>query len=196
MPKFLYPAKLQYKLEDNTDVKPRGSLLQCESGSNNVCRFPYKLAGVTIWRCVERDGTPVCPIADPTENNRMMEYADTRSKDFKPCGMCQAGCMMDKEFNGLGLTNHAKLNTYQGLTVDECQKLCGVADGCNFFNYHTNSRKCFLKFGVGRVKGGASTHEVFGPKTCPGESLDKVTLECAPQCPVGVRRRQAVTSVQ
>ena len=159
-------------------MKPRGSLLQCERGSNKVCRFPYKLAGATTWRCVERDGNPVCPVANPTENNRMMEYADTTSQDFKPCGMCQAGCMMATEFNGLALTNHGGMNTYKGVTKDECQKLCGVVEGCNFFNYHTNSSKCFLKFGVGRIKRGASTNfnEVFGPKTCPGEAMGNLAI--------------------
>jgi len=166
-------------------VKPRGSLLQCERGSNKVCRFPYKLAGATTWRCVERDGTPVCPVADPTENNRMMEYADTTSQDFKPCGMCQDGCMMATEFNGLALTNHAGMNTYKGVTKDECQKLCGVAEGCNFFNFHTKSLRCFLKFGVGRIKRGASTNfnEVFGPKTCPVSCGSETAASCA-KCPV------------
>ena len=55
---------------------------------------------------------------------------------------------------------------------EECQKLCQLADGCNFFNYGGEASKeaqhCYLKYGLGRKKIGVKNRRVFGPKHCPG----------------------------
>ena len=151
-----------YKQPDGKNLRPRSSVLQCERNTSNVCRFPYTLAGMVVWTCVERDGESVCPVANPAENNLMMHYPDTSSTDFRPCGMCPNCTMTNMAFHGHGLTNHQGWNTYSGLDVVECEKLCGVTKGCNYYNHHTDKKKCFLKFGVGRIKTGGSSLEVFG----------------------------------
>ena len=55
---------------------------------------------------------------------------------------------------------------------EECQKLCQLADGCNFFNYggeaSETAQDCYLKYGLGRKKMGVKNRRVFGPKHCPG----------------------------
>ena len=160
-----------YKQADGTSIKIMGSILQCERNTDRVCRFPFRLAGETKWQCVAKGGVPVCPVENPTENNQMLEYPDTSSSDFRPCGRCP-DCIMDGvEYNGHGLTNRQDMNTYSGLEKEECQQLCNITSGCNFFNYHTDQKNCFLKFGVGRIKTGGSSLAAFGPKTCPGEAF-------------------------
>ena len=55
---------------------------------------------------------------------------------------------------------------------EECQKLCQLVNGCNFFNYGGEAAEtaeyCYLKYGLGRQKTGVKNRQVFGPQHCPG----------------------------
>ena len=51
--------------------------------------------------------------------------------------------------------------------MEECQILCDLTTGCNFFNYDTKLKWCFLKYGVGQEQ--AKTRRYFGQKSCQGD---------------------------
>ena len=62
----------------------------------------------------------------------------------------------------------------------ECQKLCQLADTCNFFNYggyNPEKRKqCNLKYGLGR-KVSVPNRRVFGRKYCKGWNISFYVLQ-------------------
>ena len=64
----------------------------------------------------------------------------------------------------------------------ECQKLCQLADTCNFFNYGgynpAKSKQCNLKYGLGRkVTANVPDRRVFGRKYCKGWNFSFFVLQ-------------------
>ena len=76
--------------------------------------------------------------------------------DFHECGECSPKVHSGSfHFIGFPLLNHGDINLYKEVeTKDDCQVLCNLANGCNFFNYNSDPiseyKGCYLKFGVGK----------------------------------------------
>ena len=133
---------------------------KCSNTSGEVCRFPFRLNGNIHWDCVERDGTPVCNTKD---SNSLQSFDSTAT--FEPCTDC-ANCPQEGTYYyGFHLSNTAGSSVYYGVTSsEECQALCGLVTGCNFFTYDNGAKWCYLQYGGGRKY----THPdySFGPKQC------------------------------
>ena len=89
-------------------------------------------------------------------------------REFQECGECSASVQEGSvHFIGFELANHAGYNSYSRVdSKEECQTLCDLVEGCNFFNYHQAQKKCLLKYGVGEKLIGDGTE--FGSKTVQG----------------------------
>ena len=143
------------------NVQPANAPLKCSTDrkaatiyNNTVCQFPFKLNGVIKWDCVEagaKDGwiqkTQVCNVKESTE---VQEFDSV--KEFHECGSCSSSVTSGQfHFEGFPLANEGGSNTYSRIdSKEECQELCDLVQGCNFFVYKNNEQKCFLKFGVGK----------------------------------------------
>ena len=66
------------------------------------------------------------------------------------------------------------MNNYSIVTVDECQYLCEISDLCRYFNYNYDTKACFLKFGVGKIK---DFNGAFGHKYSSGDKTTSVLYE-------------------
>jgi hypothetical protein len=158
----LTKCSLQYAGEKQQEwrgvsITPAPAPYKCSKTSGEVCRFPFRLHGNLYWDCVERDGTPVCNTKDSwhTGPSGIPEYQYLQSFDstatFQPCTDC-ASCPQEG-------------TRYYGVTSsEECQALCQLVTGCNFFNYHKGSKVCGLLYGVGGKV--ASSEWSFSPKQC------------------------------
>ena len=73
---------------------------------------------------------------------------------------------------GFKLKNKNNKNIYKDVTSKkDCQQICQVAKGCNFFNFDLSAKTCHLKYGVGKKNEWLSkdTQSIwFGPAYCPG----------------------------
>ena len=150
---------------------PRSSTLRCSSSSGVLCQFPVVVEGRSTWACLEGREGPVCSIE---ASDTITSFNSTES--FQPCGECrwrgERPCIRQGiQFGGFHLLNHRGASNYWGLEgKEECQQLCQLAQGCNFFNFaiHPRRSRCTLKYGVGKAVR-AEGDQYFGPRVCPGQ---------------------------
>jgi len=156
---FCPKSKASYDSNGIT-LKPSYSPLKCSKREKSkVCQFPIVFKGEVKWDCIEETAGSVCNVKP---SSGLQVFQDARK--FHECGECSSDVNSGfSHYNGFRLLNHGGKNYYKGLdTKDDCQVLCDLAGGCNFFNYNTESKSCFLKFGVGQRKNGPGI--VFGKK--------------------------------
>jgi hypothetical protein len=152
-------------------ITPAPAAYKCSNSTNKVCRFPFKLHGNLHWDCVERDGTPVCNTKDSRD---LQSFESTAT--FQPCAEC-ASCLQEGTgYSGFYLFNTAGRNFYRGvISSEECQSLCQLVTGCNFFHYHKGLKGCYLHYGVGGED--TSSDHSFGPKHCRTNSAGNTSTE-------------------
>ena len=151
------------------EVEPAYSPLKCSKDDNRkVCQFPFELNGEVKWDCIEAtpdDGwtrkTKVCNV---WSSGKIQKFRDLSG--FEECGECSSSVRDGSvQFQGFGLTNLGGTNLYSRVdSKEECQRLCDLAEGCNFFNYELAN--CYLKYGVGVQASGHGRS--FGSKTVQG----------------------------
>ena len=167
---LIFKGKERYN-NNGVEVKPAYSPLKCSKDDNRkVCQFPFVLNNEVKWDCVDsrvEDGwtrqTKVCNVR---LSGTIQQFQDLNG--FKECGECSAYVQSGSvHFKGFGLANHGGKNSYARVdSKEDCQALCDLAEGCNFFNFEQNQRKCHLKYGVGEKAPGFGTQ--FGSKTPQG----------------------------
>jgi hypothetical protein len=169
---FTHAGKKQQESEDwsgGLAPAPATAPYKCSNSTNDVCRFPFKLHGDLHWDCVERDGTPVCNSGDPHWRSPEVLQSFNSTATFQPCAKC-ASCLQEGTvYDGFRLSNAAGTSDYYGVTSsEECQALCQLVTGCNFFYYLKRRKMCSLQYGVGRkvIRPNVS----FGPKQCSTNS--------------------------
>ena len=163
---YFHKGKARYN-----DIVPSFSPLRCSTDDRRkVCQFPFILNGVVHWDCVEataEDGwTRRAQVCNVKPSGRIQQFGDLR--EFQECGECSSSVQDGSvQFEGFGLANHRGTNHYSRVeSIEECQQLCDLANGCNFFNYDRAQRKCSLKYGVGAKVPANSIY--FGSKTVQG----------------------------
>ena len=174
---------------DNNNVE--ASPLRCGLGEDQVCKFPFKLNGEVEWECVggnnvtgnsvtgnslagnrtknasERNAT-VCNV-DQEGKPELQEIVNKPAASLHVCKECDACISSRVKYEGYSLKRHNGNNVYSWVnTVEECQLLCQITKGCNFFNIDLASGNCWLKHGVGVKKTTGSLNDNFGAKYCPG----------------------------
>ena len=137
-------------------MKPVFSPLRCSTDDRSrtkVCQFPFKFNGVIKWDCVEagtKDGwSRRAQVCNVKESKNIQEFDNLRG--FHECGRCSSSIKNGQSyFEGFPLANSGDSNTYSRIgSKEECQTLCDLAQGCNFFIFN-NDQRCFLKFGIGQ----------------------------------------------
>ena len=167
---------------------PGSSTLRCSNSSGRLCQFPVVVGGRSAWACLEGREGPVCSVE---ASDTITTFTSTES--FQPCGECgwrggSACIQQGLQLGGFTLRNHRDAGDYWGLTVkEECQQLCQLAQGCNFFNFviYPTRTKCSLKYGVGKAVSADGNH-YFGPRVCPGQQTEpqpNVTVRIGPGLP-------------
>ena len=122
-------------------ITPAPAAYNC-STSGEVCRFPFQLHGQMHWKCVERDRTPVCNIKD---SGSLESFNSTAT--FQPCTVCTECPQEGIGYSGFPLSNTAGNRVYRGVTSSEdCQALCRLVTGCNYFLYTKGDKWCGLKY--------------------------------------------------
>ena len=139
------------KYGNRIEVEPAYSPLKCSKReSEKVCQFPFILNGEIKWDCVKdpKKRADVCNVKESKEIQRFQDLSK-----FQECGECSLSGSVDyglHHFQGFPLLNHAGVHFYSRLgSKDDCQTLCDLSRGCNFFNYDFTLAKCHLKYGVG-----------------------------------------------
>ena len=76
--------------------------------------------------------------------------------------------MKGDSYIGFPLLNFGGSNSYQKITLEECQLLCQITDGCLYFGYNSRGTNniCSLKYGMGQME--KKSWMEIGPKFCPG----------------------------
>ena len=148
----------------------QSSPLQC-SRQGDICQFPVKVAGVLHWNCLDRRGVRVCNTRDPQGVDNIQSFDNLDS--FLLCEKCRFECINSGTgYNSFKLKNKNNKNIYKDVTSKkDCQQICQVAKGCNFFNFDLSAKTCHLKYGVGKKNEWLSkdTQSIwFGPAYCPG----------------------------
>ena len=170
------------KGEKANEVKNvEGSPLRCGGdGGGQVCKFPFKLDGEVTWGCVlgnktnkatEREAM-VCN-TDQAGSLDLQEIVNKPDSSLQVCEECDRCTFSGVKYEGFGLKRHEGNNVYTWInTVEECQLLCQITEGCNFFNTDLGTGKCWLKHGVGVKKTSptGNTNENFGAKYCSGDT--------------------------
>ena len=152
-------------LPANTTKAIQSSHLQCSS-QGDVCQFPVNVSGVLHWKCQDRNGVKVCNTKPPQSGSDIQIFNNTDS--FEPCEKCNPECIRSQHYGGFPLKNSNEKNDYKEIESEsDCQQLCQATDGCNFFNYDSFDKACWLKYGIGKRKL-VSSATSFGPKFCPG----------------------------
>jgi len=135
------------------NVKPAYSPLRCSTHSHKVCQFPFILNGVVKWDCVEAGAKDrwvrKAHVCNVKESNDIQKFSNL--EEFEECGECSPSLRHGNiYFVGFGLANEGGTNVYSQIkSRPDCQILCDLAEGCNFFVFNPASQKCFLKFGIG-----------------------------------------------
>ena len=76
----------------------------------------------------------------------------------------------DNHYTGFPLSNYNDKNFYKEIfSVEECQILCDITFGCNFFIYDRQQTACFLKYGLGTRE--KKIDVKFGFKSCQGDYI-------------------------
>jgi hypothetical protein len=142
-------------------MTPAPAPYKCSATSGDVCRFPFRLDGQIHWDCVERARTPVCNVKEDSRSLQSFNSTET----FQPCAACAACGQPGTDYRGFYLYSTAGNNDYAGLTSsEECQELCQLAPGCNYFTYGKVQKRCWLNYGLGQKV--AQADYFFGPKYC------------------------------
>ena len=152
-------------MNNGVELKPSFSPLKCSKrDKTKVCQLPFVFKGKTKWDCVKGTQGPVCNVND---SEQIQTFEDTN--DFQECGKCSPNVLSGSSYyKGFDLKNNGGESAYRGAdSKDECQILCDLTIGCNFFNYDTKLKWCFLKYGVGQEQ--AKTRRYFGQKSCQGD---------------------------
>ena len=137
-----------------------------------MCQFPYKLRGRVMWDCVDAKDSrgsqrKACNVK---ESSKIQSFQDIST--FHACGECEESTVLEdgNNYGGFGLTNNNDHNYYGDIhTKEECQILCDITPGCNFFNYNGPQLACYLKYGIGESK--SQIDVKFGFKGCKGVKL-------------------------
>ena len=163
---MIYKGKARQGNKFGVEVEPAYSPLKCSKReSEKVCQFPFILNGEVKWDCVKdpKKGAQVCNVKESTEVQKFQDLTQ-----FHECGECSPSVKNGvNHFKGFPLFNHIGSNRYSRVeSKEECQTLCDLAKGCNFFNFDFALRRCHLKYGVG-VKV-AALHKYFGSKSKQG----------------------------
>ena len=179
---------------DETVTPPTSYSFQCSAKTGDRCQFPFGLKGEdgVQWSCVGEEGQ-----CSPGSNDATSSWTtDKKLRIFKsqsnfhncvdcnlseiqlPCfffGVIYIGFSLNT-YTGNNFSHSLHLQSHNdNLGVEnweECQLLCQLVDGCNFFNYgggaFDQKQHCYLKYGLGRKTTGVHNRRVFGPKYCPG----------------------------
>ena len=151
---------------------PSYSPLKCSKKDGWVCQFPYKLRGRVMWDCVDAKDSrgsqrKACNVK---ESSKIQNFQDIST--FHECGECQESTILadGNHYGGFGLANNNDQNFYGDIyTKEDCQTLCDITPGCNFFNYNAQQLACYLKYGTGKR---ATKMDVkMGHKSCRGISM-------------------------
>ena len=159
-------------INNGVEVEPAYSPLKCSKDDNRkVCQFPFVHNGEVKWDCVEakaEDGWTRRPakVCNVKPSKIIQEFRDLSG--FEECGECSPSVKNGvNHFQGFPLLNHAGVHFYSRLdSKDDCQTLCDLSRGCNFFNYDFTFKKCYLKYGVGIKVSSVGVY--FGSKTVKG----------------------------
>ena len=122
------------------------------------------------WDCVEvgadNGWNGTAQVCNVREFKEIQEFEDL--SEFQECGECSPSVEDGSfHFEGFRLTNHGNNNNYSKVdSKEDCQTLCDLAEGCNFFDYEQTHKKCFLKYGVGEKVNRVETY--FGFRSNPG----------------------------
>ena len=170
-------GKANYTLSLDGDViTPAPSPLRCSTTNPNTtefCQFPFKVNGNLQWDCVrDPKGNPVCSVNKMDGLGRIPDF-DTLDS-FVPCLECDECIHFGEEHGGLPLMNHDNTNSYEGVSSKyECQTLCKLATGCNYFVFNSKEESCALLYGIGWSLTDPAYHweHHTGPKFCPGGSF-------------------------
>ena len=83
------------------------------------------------------------------ESATIQEFGNERF--FHECSECpSSSTTVSHHYLGFNLTNHGGSSRYGALDDrEDCQRLCDLANGCNFFTFDKESGDCYLKYGVG-----------------------------------------------
>ena len=138
------------KYGNRIEVEPAYSPLKCSKReSKKVCQFPFILNDEVKWDCVE-DSKKKAQVCNVKESNEIQEFQDLT--EFRECGECSPSVVNGVDhYQGFALYNHVGKNSYSKVdSKDECQILCDLTNGCNFFNFNSAQRTCHLKYGVGQ----------------------------------------------
>ena len=96
------------------------------------------------------------------ESATIQEFGNERF--FHECTECPSSTTVSHHYLGFNLTNHGGSSRYGALDDrEDCQRLCDLADGCNFFTFDKESGDCYLKYGVGEKLEEKKTY--FGRKS-------------------------------
>ena len=163
-------AKQGGKYGNHIEVEPAYSPLKCSKReSEKVCQFPFILNGEVKWDCVKdrKKGAQVCNVR---ESKDIQEFQDLTQ--FRECGQCSPSVSNGvNHYQGFRLANHADKGDYSKVdSKGECQTLCDLTKGCNFFNFNSAQRTCHLKYGVGKKI--TLSGIPFGSRTKKGCSKD------------------------
>ena len=147
---------------------PSYSPLKCSKKDGRVCQFPYLLRGKVMWDCVNARNSrgfwvDACNVK---ESSTIQSFQDPGT--FHECGKCSSTILDDgNHYGGFGLANNNNHNYYGDIhTKEECQILCDITPGCNFFNYNRQQLLCYLKYGLGEKKNKMDV--TMGYKSCRG----------------------------
>ena len=155
---------------------PSYSPLKCSKKDGRVCQFPYKLRGVVMWDCVAATVKGVWRNACNVEESSTIQSFENLST-FHECGECQESTILadGNIYSGFALANNNDQNIYGNIyTKEECQILCDITPGCNFFNYNGPQLACYLKYGIGESK--TQIDVKFGFKSCKGFLI--IRIDC------------------
>ena len=122
------------------------------------------------------------------DDNHLHNLTNNDIGKLSNCSMCKMCGKTQAKFDGLGLENNVdkEENMHDGvfigvITNEECQLLCQIASGCNYFLFRkvTETRqRCILKYGIGKIISNALVNGFLGSKFCPGETFFNFKSVC------------------
>ena len=126
---------------NGVEVEPAYSPLKCSKDDNTkVCQFPFVLNGVVKWDCVEatqeNGWDRKAQVCNVKSSGQIQKFQDLSG--FVECGECSSSVQDGLfKYQGFGLANLGGNNLYSRVnSKEDCQTLCDLEEGCNFFNYN------------------------------------------------------------
>ena len=128
------------------------------------------------WDCVqgreEQGWTRSEQVCNVEESSAIQEFGSERH--FHECTECPPSTL-SHHYVGFNLTNPGGSSRYRKLdSRKDCQALCDLANGCNFFTFEEELGDCYLKYGVGEKKSKSKTF--FGRKKSLGGGNRKARM--------------------